>query len=50
MMRFVPHNLLAGMAGLSRFDLIFCRNVLIYLDRKQTRGAEPERSGAVGKK
>lgn len=30
MVRFAPHNLLAGTAGLGRFDLIFCRNVLIY--------------------
>ncbi|MNT24311.1 Chemotaxis protein methyltransferase Cher2 [compost metagenome] len=39
MVRFAPHNLLAGTAGLGRFDLIFCRNVLIYFDREHKRAA-----------
>lgn len=37
MVRFAPHNLLAGTSGLGRFDLIFCRNVLIYFDVEQKR-------------
>lgn len=32
MVRFRPHNLLQGTAGLGVFDLILCRNVLIYFD------------------
>lgn len=32
MVQFRHHNLLDGMASLGRFDLIFCRNVLIYFD------------------
>lgn len=32
MVRFQPHNLLHGSAGLGVFDVIFCRNVLIYFD------------------
>ena len=32
MVQFRHHNLLDGMATLGRFDLIFCRNVLIYFD------------------
>lgn len=32
MVRFQPHNLLQGSAGLGVFDVIFCRNVLIYFD------------------
>lgn len=39
MVRFAPHNLLAGTSGLGRFDLIFCRNVLIYFDREHKRAA-----------
>jgi chemotaxis protein methyltransferase CheR len=30
--QFRPHNLLNGAVGLGVFDLIFCRNVLIYFD------------------
>jgi chemotaxis protein methyltransferase CheR len=32
MVRFQEANLLADCAGLGRFDVIFCRNVLIYFD------------------
>jgi chemotaxis protein methyltransferase CheR len=32
MIQFRHHNLLDGMATLGQFDLIFCRNVLIYFD------------------
>ncbi|WP_447908910.1 CheR family methyltransferase [Brevundimonas bullata] len=39
MVRFAPHNLLAGTNGLGPFDLIFCRNVLIYFDREHKRAA-----------
>ena len=39
MVRFAPHNLLAGATGLGRFDLVFCRNVLIYFDREHKRAA-----------
>lgn len=30
---FRTHNLLAGTAGLGAFDVVFCRNVLIYFDQ-----------------
>lgn len=33
MVRFREWNLLSDLAGLGRFDIIFCRNVLIYFDR-----------------
>jgi chemotaxis protein methyltransferase CheR len=32
MARFQPFNLLDDPRGLGRFDIIFCRNVLIYFD------------------
>jgi chemotaxis protein methyltransferase CheR len=32
MVAFRRHNLLDGMAGMGTFDIIFCRNVLIYFD------------------
>jgi chemotaxis protein methyltransferase CheR len=32
MITFRPHNLMNGAAGMGRFDVIFCRNVLIYFD------------------
>ena len=38
MVKFRPANLLEPMAALGRFDVIFCRNVLIYFDG-QTKGA-----------
>jgi chemotaxis protein methyltransferase CheR len=37
MVRFRPHNLLQGSAGLGVFDVIFCRNVLIYFDIETKR-------------
>ncbi len=32
MVKFQPQNLLENFAGLGKFDIIFCRNVLIYFD------------------
>lgn len=37
MIQFRPHNLLAGSKGLGVFDVIFCRNVLIYFDVDRKR-------------
>jgi len=34
MVKFAPANLLTSFAALGRFDVIFCRNVLIYFDEK----------------
>ena len=42
MVRFREWNLLADLSGLGRFDVIFCRNVLIYFDqptKNRTLGA-----------
>ena len=36
---FRHHNLMDGTAGMGRFDLIFCRNVLIYFEQSQKRWA-----------
>jgi len=33
MVHYRPHNLLAEFAALGRFDIVFCRNVLIYFDQ-----------------
>ncbi|PZQ46901.1 MAG: chemotaxis protein CheR [Micavibrio aeruginosavorus] len=33
MIQYKPFNLLSPMGGLGKFDIIFCRNVLIYFDR-----------------
>jgi chemotaxis protein methyltransferase CheR len=38
MIKFSKFNLLDSMVGLGRFDVVFCRNVLIYFDEK-TKGA-----------
>lgn len=37
MVTFRPHNLLKGAAGMGVFDIIFCRNVLIYFDQERKR-------------
>ena len=37
MIQFRPHNLLQGAAGLGTFDVILCRNVLIYFDLDRKR-------------
>lgn len=37
MIAFQPHNLLNGAAGLGAFDIILCRNVLIYFDLPRKR-------------
>lgn len=37
MVQFRPHNLLRGMAGMGTFDVILCRNVLIYFDVENKR-------------
>jgi chemotaxis protein methyltransferase CheR len=33
MVKFMPFNLLDGFSALGRFDLVLCRNVLIYFDQ-----------------
>ncbi len=38
MAQFRPLNLLADFVGLGRFDVIFCRNVLIYFDQETKTG------------
>jgi len=37
MVQFRPHNLLQSAAGLGTFDIILCRNVLIYFDLERKR-------------
>ena len=37
MVTFRHHNLLRGASGLGLFDVIFCRNVLIYFDPNRKR-------------
>jgi chemotaxis protein methyltransferase CheR len=49
MVTFRPHNLLQGSAGLGQFDVIFCRNVLIYFDVQQKREVLGEASRALAK-
>jgi chemotaxis protein methyltransferase CheR len=34
MVKFQPKNLLEDLSGLGQFDVVFCRNVLIYFDQK----------------
>jgi chemotaxis protein methyltransferase CheR len=41
MVKFLPLNLLHDFSSLGRFDVVFCRNVLIYFDRR----AQPDRQG-----
>jgi len=38
MVQYRPLNLLADFAGLGRFDVVFCRNVLIYFDQETKTG------------
>jgi len=38
MVQYRQHNLLAEFAGFGRFDLVFCRNVLIYFDQETKSG------------
>ena len=47
MVTFRPHNLLAGSAGLGEFDIILCRNVLIYFDVQQKRTVLTQLSKAM---
>jgi chemotaxis protein methyltransferase CheR len=42
MVQFRPFNLLDDMASLGRFDVVFCRNVLIYFD-------QPTKASVLGK-
>lgn len=37
LVRFQPHNLLRGTGGMGAFDIVFCRNVLIYFDVETKR-------------
>ncbi len=47
MVSFRQHNLLTGAAGLGMFDVIFCRNVLIYFDAEKKRYVLDELSKAL---
>lgn len=47
MVRFKPHNLLSGAAGLGVFDAILCRNVLIYFDVEGKRRVMDQLSNAL---
>jgi len=38
MVQYRQHNLLAEFAGFGRFDVVFCRNVLIYFDQETKSG------------
>jgi len=38
MVQYRQHNLLADFAGFGRFDIVFCRNVLIYFDHDTKSG------------
>ncbi len=44
---FRSHNLLSGPSGLGAFDIIFCRNVLIYFDVDQKRRILDGLTGAL---
>ncbi len=47
LVQFRPHNLMDGVVGMGRFDLIFCRNVLIYFEQLQKRWALARLSEAL---
>jgi chemotaxis protein methyltransferase CheR len=46
MVKFAPANLLTSFAALGKFDIIFCRNVLIYFDEK-TKSDVMDRMAAI---
>ncbi len=47
MVQYRQHNLLAEFAGFGRFDVVFCRNVLIYFDQAdEEQRAQPHRKAA----
>ena len=46
MVTFAPNNLLASYSTMGKFDIIFCRNVLIYFDEK-TKSDVLERMAAI---
>jgi len=46
MVTFQPINLLENFSALGTFDVIFCRNVLIYFDR-ETKGDVLDRMRAI---
>ncbi len=51
MVKFRPLNLLNDFSNLGNFDLVFCRNVLIYFDqRHQDRRAQPHRAADAGRR
>ena len=47
MVSFRRHNLLDGMAGMGVFDIIFCRNVLIYFDQAKKSQVMNQLAGAL---
>lgn len=47
LVRFQRHNLLDGVSGMGRFDLIFCRNVLIYFDQDRKAASLRQIAGAL---
>ena len=47
MVSFRRHNLLDGMTGLGPFDIVFCRNVLIYFDQAGKRRVLEQIAGAT---
>jgi chemotaxis protein methyltransferase CheR len=47
MVRFEPHNLLDTPPDPGRFDLIMCRNVLLYFDRSTRQRAFERLAGAL---
>ena len=47
MVTFRRHNLLDGMTGMGTFDIIFCRNVLIYFDQAKKSQVMNQLAGAL---